>query len=260
MATHGGDDSRTDAGETPGNETGGATPDTSGTSGGPSEGGSGETRGTTTDAPAPLPQVVVLRANGGPAPQGAYWRFELFTAELEARGRTVTDTADWPASFDEVGLALLVINATPFSADQIADLQQVLAQGGMVIVHNEWSAYEQTENLNALLGGLNSELSFESSVLAGAGGGTVTLDEVAAHPFMVGIESIVAAAGSAVHGCRDGRELVSVEGQCYLAAEAHGAGWLFAFGDADIFDDHALMASAPEQNYALLAALEAAVP
>jgi hypothetical protein len=219
-----------------------------------------ETGSTTTEALAPLPEVVIVRANDGRTAMGSSWSFEMLAVELEALGRTVTDTSEWPASFDQVGLVLLVVNAEPFSAEQIADLEQVLGQGGMVIVQNEWSYYAETENLNALLAALGSALSFEDALLADAHGGTIALDDVGDHPFMAGIESLLVAAGSAVLGCEDGVVLLSAEGQCYLAAEPHDAGWLLAFGDADILDDHVLMAAAPEQNYALLGALEAAVP
>jgi hypothetical protein len=225
----------------------------------PTTGGAASTddTGSTTGAP-PRPVVLIYRGNGGEQPSGDYFRFDLLTERLTAAGKTVTDTDAWPASFDDVSLVMLVVNAEPFDAAQVADLGAVLAAGGVVIVSNEWSSYAESENLNAVLAGLVSGLSFEDT-LAG-GGGTVTVDGVAGHPLMAGVASMVVAASSAVLGCDGGGELLSDDGVCLMAAEPHDAGLLLAFGDTDILDDHALSAAAQDQNFAFLANLITALP
>lgn len=279
----GGRDTTTGASETTaaGDETG-ATSTTAGvttggeqptgpepTSGGPTGSGStgaGEDSGTgtedsgTTAEALPRPGVLVYRGNGGELPSGDYFRFDLLSERLSAAGKTVSDTEVWPASLDDVGLVILVVNAEPFDATQVADLEGVLAAGGVVLVSNEWSTYAESENLNALLAGLGSALGFVDDLAADAGGGTVVIDGVTAHPLMQGVTSMVVAASSAVTGCADGRALLAVGDVCLLAAEAHGPGLLLAFGDTDVLDDHVLSVAADDQNFAFLANLMAQLP
>lgn len=250
--------------------TGGEQPTSGGSTGSGSTGsgstGAGEDSGTGTDDSGttaealPRPRVLVYRGNGGESPSGDYFRFDLLSERLSAAGKMVSDTEVWPASLDDVGLVILVVNAEPFDATQVADLEGVLAAGGVVLVSNEWSTYAESENLNALLAGLGSALGFVDDLAADAGGGTVVIDGVTVHPLMQGVTSMVVAASSAVTGCADGRALLEVGDVCLLAAEAHGPGLLLAFGDTDVLDDHVLSVAAADQNFAFLANLMAKLP
>lgn len=238
--------------------TGGSTG--SGSTGAGEDSGTGTDDSGTTAEALPRPRVLVYRGNGGASPSGDYFRFDLLTERLSAAGKTVSDTEVWPASLDDVGLVILVVNAEPFEATQVADLEGVLAAGGVVLVSNEWSNYAESENLNALLVGLGSALGFVDDLAADAGGGTVVIDGVTVHPLMQGVTSMVVAASSAVTGCADGRALLEVGDVCLLAAESHGPGLLLAFGDTDVLDDHALSVAADDQNFAFLANLMAQLP
>jgi hypothetical protein len=208
----------------------------------------------------PRHEALLFRGGNGVTAIGDDWRFDLLARRLASTGRTLTEALRWPASLEDVGLVLLPVNADPFSADQVADLREVLDAGGVVIVHDEWSYYAQTENLNALLAALSSSLTFQAGLYADAQGGTLEVDAIGAHPLMAGVESMRVAAGSAVVGCDDAAALLHVEGVCYLAAESHGAGLLLTFGDANVLDDHAMSVAGPAQNVRFLDNLIAALP
>lgn len=223
---------------------------------------SGDTSASeSTGAPVdPRPAVLLYRGGGASPPDGDFWDFTQFATLVEADGRAFDETQNWPGDIGVVGLVLLPNNADLFPPDQVDDLRSVLEAGGTVIVHNEWSAYDNTDNLNALLSALSSALSFQAGLYASAGSGTVLIDDVGTDPLMDGVTGMHVAAGSAVLGCDAATTLLTVEGVCFLAVEPHGQGQLLVFGDLDVVDNHALDVAGPSENPRFIANLLASLP
>ena len=231
---------------------------------------SGETSaGSDTAVPAPSdtgeiveprPRVLIYRGNSAVQPAGDSWRFRIFASLLEASGRSVSESMNWPESFSEIGLVLIPVTADPFSASQISDLSEVLVGGGIVIVHDEWSAFAETDNLNALLADLSSSFAFEAGLHANAQGGVIVQDNVGTHALMDGVSSMRVAAGSAVLGCDATSKLLQAGEVCYLAAEPIGRGMLLVSGDANIVDDHVLTRATTQQNLRFIENLISQLP
>ncbi len=197
-------------------------------------------------------RVLIFYGRSGVDESGIYgYGAHLTVAERYATaGLTVDYTSQWPESLVDYRLVILAVPGFDDSDDRFVEsevnaLLYFLGNGGVLFIENEKSFYSGTTVINDLLTRLGSSIRQQDDIIGTGGYYGVLTTDITNHPFMEGVETLGFGESSLVQPgaapC-----LVEYSGQCVMAVEAMGSGFLIAAGDQQFIDDHALESFPPD--------------
>jgi len=89
-------------------------------------------------------------------------RFQNFETYAESNGYTVDPTTDLEADLPAAGAVVITSPSDAFSDAELTALSEFVANGGLVVLHNQsdFSNFDETDNLNAILSDLGGAFRF----------------------------------------------------------------------------------------------------
>jgi hypothetical protein len=158
--------------------------------------------------------------------------------ELEAAtGREFEDRTQLPETPSEAACVMLQLNAEPFDAGQVADLQGYMNQGGVVVGIGEYYNYGGADDtLNDLAGALGVGMSLQDNIYDSDFHLTT---DIGPSPYAAGVSSLTYAATSGLNVSAPAQVIASTAGgeAPFLASQGIGSGAFVLVGDTNVLSD-----------------------
>ncbi len=197
-----------------------------------------DTSTTTETDPGPFggrDEVLIFHGHGGVGPEGA-WGYVTHSdtiALLEPEGLTVDQRDDWPGTVSAVRLVILPMpgftSEETFSSGEVGDLEDVMAEGGVVAVQGENGGTMGADVINTLMEDLGASMRIGGSSESFPAGGSD-------HPLADGVDDLGTLAPGSLAVDDDDCLYATSGGSCLAAARSMGSGYLVLMPDAQILE------------------------
>jgi hypothetical protein len=191
--------------------------------------------------------VLWYSGNSGLKPTDLGTTASTFESAVKGQGATkVTYTSTWPSSFSSYSLAVLSVSESTYSAAYASDLEDFIADGGIVVMIGESSSVSSTtdDTFNSLLTELGHKTKFKQGSYDSSCDRYAT--RATTHDLTTGASSIVYAMAGGITVGTGGEELYTQEGGQVLVAVESG---VVLVSDINVFIEECTLSSGSERFF-----------